>query len=349
MASPFDRREFLSTAAAGAALSTLASGIPAWAKPLATTAAPAPAESLVKLLYESLTPKQRETICFAWDQKGPGGGPLRRHVSNNWQVTDPALNDDFYTGEQRELVRAIFEGIYNPDWHERIDRQLEDDAGGFGESNSIALFGEPGASTTEGESPFEFVMTGRHMTVRCDGNTTPHFAFGGPIFYGHDADGFNERPNHPGSVFWPQGLAANELYQMLDGEQREAALVRAGLPAERKVQFRPAGYQGIAVAELSGDQQQHLRGVLAKLVEPFRAGDQEEALACIAGQQHGGHTGLEACHLAYYAEGDLGNDGVWDNWRLEGPSFVWHYRGAPHVHVWVNVADDPTAQITTAG
>lgn len=348
MAAPLDRRDFLSTAAAGAALTTFSGGVPAWAKPIANAVTPATPELLVKVLYESFTPKQRETICFAWDQKGPDGGPLRRHVSNNWQITDPALNDDFYTGEQRELVRAIFEGIYNPDWHERIDRQLEDDAGGFGESNSIALFGEPNGGES-GSDPFEFVMTGRHMTVRCDGNTTPHFAFGGPIFYGHDADGFNERPNHPGSVFWPQGVAANELYQMLDGEQREAALVRKGLPAERKVKFRPAGYQGIAVAELSGDQQQHLRGVLAKLVEPYRSADQEEALACLAGQQHGGHTGLEACHLAYYAEGDVGNDGVWDNWRLEGPSFVWHYRGAPHVHVWVNVADDPSTKITTAG
>ncbi|MEO0530450.1 MAG: hypothetical protein AAF266_07695, partial [Planctomycetota bacterium] len=233
MPSPLDRRQFLSTAAAGAALTTLPSSTPLWATPVADLSAPATPESLVKLLYESFTPKQRETVCFAWDQAGPDGGPLRRHVSNNWQITDPALNDDFYTGEQRELVRAIFEGIYNPDWHERIDRQLKDDAGGFGESNSIAIFGEPGSDRCE------FVMTGRHMTVRCDGNTTPHFAFGGPIFYGHDADGFYERPNHPGSVFWPQGVAANELYQMLDGEQREAALVRTGLPRERKVHFRP--------------------------------------------------------------------------------------------------------------
>jgi hypothetical protein len=37
---------------------------------------------------------------------------------------------------------------------------------------------------------------------------------------------------------------------------------------------------------------------------------------------------------------------VWDVWRIEGPSFVWHYRGNPHVHVWVNVADDPTVKIS---
>src|SRR5262245_20786775 len=40
-----------------------------------------------------------------------------------------------------------------------------------------------------------------------------------------------------------------------------------------------------------------------------------------------------------YKEGDIGNDRVWDNWRLEGPNFVWYFRGEPHVHIWINVAD----------
>jgi hypothetical protein len=42
---------------------------------------------------------------------------------------------------------------------------------------------------------------------------------------------------------------------------------------------------------------------------------------------------------------DIGNDGVWDNWRLEGPSFVWNFRGKPHVHIWINVADDPKVEL----
>ena len=56
-------------------------------------------------------------------------------------------------------------------------------------------------------------MTGRHMTLRCDGNSTEHVAFGGPIFYGHAASGFNEKADHPGNVFWPQALAANKVYE----------------------------------------------------------------------------------------------------------------------------------------
>ncbi len=124
---------------------------------------------------------------------------------------------------------------------------------------------------------------------------------------------------------------ANQLYQMLDGEQQEAALVRnPHMPAEDDVYFEgPEGkaagdFQGILVGQLSSDQQEHMQAVLKKLIEPYRQSDQDEVVRCL--DKHGG---LQACHLAFYAEDDLGGDGVWDNWRLEGPAFVWHFRGAP--------------------
>ena len=34
---------------------------------------------------------------------------------------------------------------------------------------------------------------------------------------------------------------------------------------------------------------------------------------------------------------DLDNDKVWDVWRLEGPTWVSYFRGAPHVHAYINV------------
>jgi hypothetical protein len=175
------------------------------------------------------------------------------------------------------------------------------------------------------------------MTLRCDGDSADHVAFGGPIFYGHDTGGDLEGPTHPGNVFWPQAVAANRVYAMLDGRQRGSALVEK-LPRENAIAFRgkEGPLPGIAVADLSADQRSELEQVLAVLLEPFRAGDADEARRCLAKQ-----GGIEACRLAFYREGDLGNDGVWDCWRVEGPSFVWHYRGAPHVHVWVNIADTP--------
>ncbi|MEN1678889.1 MAG: DUF3500 domain-containing protein [Planctomycetota bacterium] len=331
--SSIDRRSFLAAAGGAAAAAALPAG-KVWAEPTPAAVTGTP-ETLVKTLYETLTTGQKEAICFAWDHMDPKRGLLRTRVANNWHVTKQTLDEDFYTDDQRAIVRKIMEGIYSPEWIDRIDTQLGDDSGGW-DSGSIAIFGEP----TDGK--FEFVMTGRHQTIRCDGNSAEHVAFGGPIFYGHDADGFNEGPTHPGNVYWSQALAANELYQMLDGEQQQAALVRRGMPREQRVAFKgPSGrFQGIPVAQLSGDQQENLQGVLKKLVEPFREIDRQEVRDCLDAQ-----GGLEACHLAYYQQGDIGEDGVWDNWRLEGPSFVWHYRGAPHVHVWVNVADDPGVQL----
>lgn len=333
---PVNRREFL--AAGSAAAVSLGGGRLFAADKPAKTAASSP-ESLVKVLYDTFTDKQKKEICFAWDHRDPKRGLLRTFVANNWQITRPSLishKEAFYTAEQRDLVRKIWEGLIQPEWQPRIDKQLEDDAGGFGHEQSIALFGTPG------EGKFEFVMTGRHMTIRCDGNSTDHVAFGGPIFYGHAAEGFNEEPNHPGNVFWPQAQAANKLYQMLDGKQQKQALI-AKSPREQAAGFRsPSEIPGLPVTEMSSDQKEHMQKVLAMLVEPYRTGDKDEALACLAK-----NGGLDACSLSFYSDQDIGKDGVWDNWRLEGPAFVWYFRGNPHVHVWVNVADDPSVKLNS--
>lgn len=326
---PVSRRQMLATAAAGVGAVALR-GVAAAAEPAPATAA-VTSESLAAQLHASLTPAQREKVCFPWDYKHPKFGLLRSRIGNNWNATEPSVAGTFFTKDQQRLIRDIFEHLTEPDWHARFDKQLEDDAGGFGHSQSIALIGEPGSGK------FQFLLTGRHMTLRCDGDSADHVAFGGPIFYGHDAGGFNEEKGHPGNVFWPQAVAANGVYGMLDGKQRAAALV-ARTPRENAVAFRGKGSEpeGIPVSELSPDQRAEMERVLGILLEPYRTVDRDEVRGCLAKQ-----GGLDRCRLAFYKDADLGNDGVWDNWRLEGPAFVWHFRGAPHVHVWVNVADSP--------
>ncbi len=297
-------------------------------------------ETLVKKLFDSLTPTQREEVCFAWNHEDDRG-LLRTHVSNNWHITDvKKLNvvSDFFTKDQQGMIEAIFYGLYNPAWHDRLKQQLKDDAGGYGKAQSIALFGTPGSEK------FEFVMTGRHLTIRCDGNSTESYAFGGPIFYGHAAKGFNEEANHPGNVYWHQALKANALYQMLDGKQREKALLEK-TPGESQVGFKGNKLKpGLACSDLSAGQKKHVQEVLSLLLEPYRSTDQQEAMSCFNKQ-----GGWESCNIAFYKSDDIGNDGVWDNWRLEGPSFVWYFRGAPHVHVWVNVADNADQKLNAQG
>lgn len=323
------RRQFL---AASAAVPLFATAKPAVATPTKSS----PAETAVKALYDSLTPAQRKDVCFAWDHTDPDRGLLRTHVRNNWMITKPTITGGFYTKPQQTIVHDIFRGLVNPEWYDRFLKQLKDDSGGkpWGATQSIALFGEPGGDK------FEFVLTGRHQTLRADGNCESHVAFGGPVFYGH-APKDSEDPTHPGNVFWPQAVAANNVYKMLDDKQRKQALAKTS-PKEAAVAFRgdkvrEAG--GLPVGAMSSDQKGELKRVLLKLLEPFRQDDRDEAATCLNKQ-----GGLDRCVLTFFEDSDIGDDGVYDNWRLEGPAFVWYFRGDPHVHVWVNVADDPTVK-----
>jgi Protein of unknown function (DUF3500) len=328
-----DRRAFLKQAGA---VALAAAGSPLLgAVPTAPTKTP---ETLVKLLYDSLNDQQKSMVCFPWNHVDKTRGLLRTRLENNWRITDPLIKGTFYTADQQDLIRKIFEGMTSPGWHERFDKQLRDDIGGFGQNQSLAIFGRPGADK------FEFVLTSRHMTLRCDGHSAEHVALGGPILYAHEGEDLYEKPHHPSNVFWHQAKAANKLYDMFDGTQRKQALVINGMPSEELVGFRgPQGkFDGIAVKSFSADQKDHLQSVLKLLLEPFRQSDQDDVVRCLKVQ-----GGLDACHLAFYKEGDLGEDGVWDNWRLEGPSFVWYFRGNPHVHVWVHVANSPAVKLNS--
>ena len=304
------RREF-AFAAAGAAVAAAAPRDPA-----------PDSETLVQQLYRSLSAEQRSKICFPFDH------PLRSKVDNNWKITDIAIGD-FFTPDQRAMVAEIFEKLHNPDFYGQVDYHIREDGGGIG-NYSVALFGEPGGGK------FEFVLTGRHCTVRCDGDSVDGAAFGGPIFYGHASRTFNEPPSHSGNVYWYQAKRANEVFQALDGKQRESALAAAArserAAAVATLQGPSGRFDGLPVAAMSADQRALVEQTLADLLLPFRERDRDETMRLI--QRSGG---VEALSMAFYRAGDLGDDGVWDVWQLEGPGMLWLFRGAPHVHVWVRV------------
>ena len=328
-----DRRQFLQTAAAAAALPLFAT-----AKAVAAPTKKSAAETAVKALYDSLTETQKKGVCFAWDHMDEKRGLLRTRVANNWNITPHMVKSEFFTTEQQGIVADIFKGLVNPEWHAKFLKQMKDDSGGkaFGSTQSFAIFGEPGGDK------FEFVLTGRHQTIRADGNSEKHVAFGGPIFYGHAGKNDSEEPHHPDNVFWSQAVAANGVYKLLDDKQQKRARV-AKTPKEQAVAFRGdkiTEAKGLSIADLTGDVKKELQKVLEKLIEPFRAEDRDEAVAALKAQ-----GGLDKCVLSFYEDEDIGSDDVWDNWRIEGPSFVWYFRGSPHVHVWVNVADNASVKL----
>jgi hypothetical protein len=337
------RRDFLRTsvgaaaAIAGATAGVL--GITPSGKTLAAEAASpqktVESETLVAQLYKSLKEEQRKAMCFPFEHK------LRSEVDNNWFIVKDKTVKNFYTPDQQALIKDIFMSVHSVEYAPKVLAQVEHDnenIGGFG-ACSVAMFGEPGEP---GKSKFEFVLTGRHTTRRCDGNSVAGAAFGGPIFYGHAAASFNEKPDHAGNVYWYQGLRANEVYKALDGKQRKLALLDINPPGEHgsetvELPNKKENLEGIPLSELSADQKGLVRKVFADLLAPFRKADADEALKLIEA------GGFDELRMAFFSTMDIGKDGVWDVWKIEGENMVWYFRGAPHVHTWVNIREPKKA------
>jgi len=308
-----DRRAFLKTAVVGA--------------PLAVTAAAAPAratsETLVTTFYQSLTPEQKKVMCLPFDHE------LRSKVDANWFITPARVNK--FSPDQQQMIREIWKGLYNPEFVENVERQIQQDSRGL-DYYSVGLLGEPGSGK------FEFVLAGRHCTVRCDGDSVEGAAFGGPIFYGHQAGpAATENPDHPGNVYWYQARRANEVFGALDGKQRAMALVDTTGRKEQSsatIELKRAGEKGagLPVSAMSKDQKALVEKVLADLLLPYRRKDVDEAMRYIKAK-----GGVSALSMAFFKQEDIGGDGVWDVWQLESPTMIWYFRGSPHVHTWVNI------------
>ncbi len=316
-----NRREFLRTTTC-LGLAAAAGGAASWIPSIARAAEPPKSETLVARLYQSLDDKQKKSCLFPFDDQ------LRSRVDANWHITDTRIARDF-NQDQQALIRDIFRGLHSEEYAAKVFQQVEHD-GGFGNC-SIALFGQPGSGA------FEFVLTGAHVTRRCDGDSVQGAAFGGPVFYGHAAAGFNEPADHRGNAYWYQAQRANELFQAFDNKQRDLAL-RETPRVERgndtvKFSTEPTQIQGLPVSEMSADQQELARRVMHDVLAPFRQVDREESMKMIE------KNSFDKLHFSYYKNGDIGGDGVWDIWQIEGPAMVWFFRGSPHVHTWVHVRD----------
>lgn len=319
------RREFLRSAAGAA----LAASVPLiGTSPLARAdqgAGPTPsstAETAVARFYKSLRDDQKKLICFSFDH------PKRSQVNNNWAIVPNKIED--LTTEQQELCREIFRGLLSEDGYDRFTRQMEEDSGGFDQYH-VAVFGQPGT-----DQPFEWVLTGRHDTLRADGNSVAGAAFGGPIFYGHASHSSDEDAQHTDNVWWYQGQKANAIFKTLDDVQQKRAMIdKAPDDAPRTIQLQGENLPsvGLAIADLDSQQKKMVEELVRAGLQPFREADAQEALECLKAA-----GGVDRLRLTFAREGDIGDDGVWDNWKLEGPAFAWYFRGAPHVHTWLNVA-----------
>ncbi len=272
------------------------------------------AETYIGEFFEGLTESQRREICYGLDN------PAMVKAHANWHISKPLIGSDFYSKSQQALLEKIVQNVTSEDGYARLQKQMDDDDGGLG-AYSVGMFGNPS------EDRFQWVLTGRHLTLRADGNTMKASAFGGPLVYGH-----GEESSASANLFYYQTKEVNKVFDALNTDQRKQALL-GKIPSESNVAPRKSSdsIPGLSVGQMSGDQKGLVKQVVSLLLAPYRSEDSAEAMQLIE------EDGFDNLRFAFFREEDLEGDGIWDMWRIEGPRTVMHFRGAPHVHAFIHV------------
>jgi hypothetical protein len=322
----FDRRSFIrvlggttAALAVGGAAPQLLADAPATAKPAKTVK---PAEALVKELFASLKDDQKPQAVYAWNHgAGKGQRATRLRMYNK---SLGATIGKIYSKPQQDLISQIIKAISSgEEGLNQLTRKGTWDASGDLTNCGAHIFGDP----TKGK--YSWVLSGHHLTVRCDGNSEEGAAFGGPLYYGHSPNGYSDR-----NVFYYQTKAVLGAFDALDEKQRKAALIGNPGELEPSIRFKGpmANYGGIAYKDLSSDQKALIEKVMRTILTPFRKEDADEVMTIIKA-----NGGMEKIHLGFFKEKDT-KEGQWNFWRLEGPGFVWNFRVLPHVHTYVNIS-----------
>jgi hypothetical protein len=330
---PVDRRNFMKVVSGGA-VAMAAVGAPTAAAtagatfpPATPASSPRPGEELVRELFASLTAAQRQQVVHPWDHLLPGNNPIPTRLRMyNSAIFGNARISQVYTPAQRGLVDQVLHAISSgEDGYHQLSREGTWDGSGSLGNCGAYLFGNPD------QGRYSWVFTGHHLTVRCDGNSEPGAAFGGPMYYGHSPNGYSNR-----NCFYYQTQQVRQVFDSLSAQQRQVA-VRNGTPHEGapSVTFRTPGeaMPGLAAADMTADQRQLVQQVMRTILSPYRQEDADEVMEIV--RRNGG---LEQLHLAFYRDPDSNDDARWHFWRLEGPGFVWNYRILPHVHCYVNIS-----------
>jgi len=313
---PINRRAAIRALGATAAMAVLPS----------LRAAKPDKDSLPMQFYKSLSDEQRRAICL------PLNDSKRQFVSNWWYINPKQRLHTHYTDEQRDLVQKIFDSLHHPEHQEKMRWQVQKDLmGQIKNTPSVGFFGTPE------DDDFEFIYTGHHVTRRCNAHTDKGLGFGGrPIFYGNFAKAFREGPKHEGNPFWYQGVVFNEFVSSLDGKQREKILVGREPRSEKPaavIKKRKTDLPGLSTADLSADQKEKLLETMRRMLVCFRADDVDATIKTIRERKLVDRLWV-SCYGGRY---DIGRDGVWDTWQIEGPEMVWYFRGMPHIHGYFHV------------
>jgi hypothetical protein len=282
-------------------------------------------DDLAVQIFAALSPDARAAACMAYDH------PLRQcHNRGLWigGLTVSAASLDWDT--RRLLTDLLYAGLSELG---RSRVPLQDSTHWMGVNMmQLLICGDPRMG------PYQFILSGVHLNLRVGGADPQGAAFGGPQVYG-DQHG-NGRVGLPNNVYRYQLEGAHRLVAALTPAERgRARVARAPAQVNIGVQGRGGRFDGLPIADLALDKRKLARELVGGILDTYADHDAAYAWECL--ERNGG---IDALHFADYDEdfdgGRRAGDAPSQVFRVEGPAAVFHFRGEPHVHAFVNVAMD---------
>jgi hypothetical protein len=283
-------------------------------------------DDLARRLYLGLDDEQRVGACVAYDH------PLRQY--HNRGVWGGGLGVFLGFGhEQRQILTDLLYAGLSAQGRLRVPEEYFTRWPGV-HAMRVLVCGDPTAP------PYQVILTGAHLNLRLGGASREGIAFGGPQVYG-DQRG-NERVGLPGNLYREQFVLAQRLVRALDpGRRRAATLPEAPIQTRIELRGRGATPPGIPLAELASAERDLARELVESILSTWPERDVAYARDCLAA-----NGGIEALAFSTYEHGDDGPIPEAQVFRLEGPAAVFHFRGHPHAHAFVNVAMDGDAPLS---
>jgi hypothetical protein len=282
-------------------------------------------DALAGRVFAMLSEDARRRACIAFDD------PLRQCHNRGLGMGGLSINATSVDWDTRCALTDLLHAGLSEQGRLRLARQ---DVTRWGGVNTMQLLicGDPGTG------PYQIVLSGVHLNLRLGGDGSDGVAFGGPQVYG-DQHG-NEVHGLPGNVYRYQMEAAHRLIAALTPAERAAVRVPVA-PAQVNIglQGRAGRFDGVPVGDLAADERALAREIVAGILSTYSDDAASYAWQCL--ERNGG---VDALRFADYDEDFSGSRRAGDApsqiFRLEGPAAVFHFRGEPHVHAFVNIAMD---------
>ncbi|MEM7307461.1 MAG: DUF3500 domain-containing protein [Planctomycetota bacterium] len=283
-------------------------------------------DELAARLYASLDDETRAAACVPYDHplrqyhnRGLWAGGLRVWRNLSW--------------EQRALVVDLFHAGLSAAGRERVPAQYFVRWPGV-HLLSVLFCGEPA------RPPYAVHLTGPHLNLRLGGASREGAAFGGPQVYG-DQRG-NGRPGLPGNVYRYQLELGTRLFEALSPGEHERATYPEE-PPQTQIELRGTRAEppGLALADASEGARQAAARVVDGILENYPREDADYARDCLDAA-----GGVASLSVSRYLRGEDGDAGPNQIFRLEGPNAVFHFRGHPHLHAFLNVGRDGDAPLS---